>query len=488
MNPMTSLTSMTSMTAVTRSNGKIQAPSCELVPTLCLVFSGQSIRLEPEILVLSPGVTPLGRNASPQQKSLLKGDENLSREHAHVHMTVSAQGGPPKVRIVDNGSKNGTLVNDVRVGQCDLQEGDVLRLGHSLFVYRLRLPDLPDAPSTLLLGSSPAIHSARHALSCAAMSMAPVLVLGESGSGKDLAAQIVHQHGRATDRRGTLVAVNCANLEASVADSQLFGHVKGAFSGADRPSDGFFRAADGGTLFLDEVGELDRDVQAKLLRAIESRTVTPVGATRELAVDVRLVCATNRDLQQEIERNNFRGDLYERIATLPVYLPPLRARREDILFLFAHKWKDAPLTMDPDLAQRLLSYDWPRNVRELGNCRDYISANAKPGTRIELALFEKWLALRQSSVPPPPSALRSGLRPAPHPVAASDPSHAARPARTRLPPPADGPPVPREELEQTLAACNGNIQQVGVEYEKSYRSVKRWIDKYEIEYKRYKKK
>jgi len=201
-----------------------------------------------------------------------------------------------------------------------------------------------------------------------APSDAPVLILGDSGTGKDLVARLIHEW--SPRAAGPLVAANCASLPEALVESELFGHTKGAFTGASQARQGFFRAAHGGTLFLDEIGELPLHVQPKLLRALESGEITPVGSDAPVRVDTRLVAATNRDLAKEVEEGRFREDLYYRINVIELAIPPLVERQDDILPLarhFAVEFAGAPVRLSPQAVQCLLAFSWPGNVRELRN-------------------------------------------------------------------------------------------------------------------------
>lgn len=201
-----------------------------------------------------------------------------------------------------------------------------------------------------------------------APSDAPVLITGESGSGKELVAQLIHQWSPRSET--PLVAANCAGLPESLIESELFGHTKGAFTGASQARQGFFRAASGGTLFLDEIGELPMHLQPKLLRALESGQITPVGSDRPIDIDTRLVAATNRDLEQAAREGKFRDDLYYRINVVELRVPPLRERRDDVLTLarhFATEFSGGPVRLSPQSVQCMLAYAWPGNVRELRN-------------------------------------------------------------------------------------------------------------------------
>jgi len=203
----------------------------------------------------------------------------------------------------------------------------------------------------------------------AANSEATVLIAGESGTGKEVLARLIHQHSPRV--QGPMVAVNCAAIPENLLESELFGHVKGAFTGAVSSRKGRFQSAAGGTLFLDEIGELRLDLQAKLLRAIQERVVAPVGADQPEAVDVRLIAASNRDLYAAIGQGTFREDLYYRLGVIPLHLPPLRERREDIPGLVAHfllkLGAPAGVRFSAGALARLKAHSWPGNIRELQN-------------------------------------------------------------------------------------------------------------------------
>jgi two-component system NtrC family response regulator len=196
-----------------------------------------------------------------------------------------------------------------------------------------------------------------------------VLIMGESGTGKELIARAIH--GNSPRARGPFVAVNCAAIPENLLESELFGHVKGAFTGAIRDRVGKFEAADGGTVFLDEIGEMRADLQVKILRVLEERTLERVGDNRPIRVDVRVLAATNKDLGKAIQAGEFRDDLYYRLNVVPVTIPPLRERPADVLVLAQHFLRRlgaaSSLTIAPDAFRALESYDWPGNVRELEN-------------------------------------------------------------------------------------------------------------------------
>jgi two-component system response regulator HydG len=223
-----------------------------------------------------------------------------------------------------------------------------------------------------VLGDSPAMQAVYSQLIQIAATETRVLLTGESGTGKELIARWLHRKSRRTT--GPFVAVNCGALPESLLESELFGHAKGAFTDARQERKGLFQQAQGGTIFLDEIGELPPPMQVKLLRALEERTVKPVGSDREIPFDARLVSATNRDLEHAVQLNEFREDLFYRINVIQIELPPLRARGTDVLLLAQHFLKGYAQTMGKSVtgisrpaAERLLGYNWPGNVRELRN-------------------------------------------------------------------------------------------------------------------------
>ncbi len=223
-----------------------------------------------------------------------------------------------------------------------------------------------------IIGNSPAITSFLETVSQVAPSEASVLIQGDSGTGKELVAAAIHRN--SSRRDGPFISLNCAAITETLFESELFGHEKGAFTGAHRSTDGRFQQADTGTLFFDEVSEMPLTMQVKLLRVLQERKVTRVGGSKEVVVDVRLLAATNRNLEEEIAKGRFREDLYYRLAVVTLDLPPLRARHEDIPLLAAHfikkfgKQNHKELKgLTPQAMDRLLKYGWPGNVRELMN-------------------------------------------------------------------------------------------------------------------------
>jgi two-component system response regulator AtoC len=236
--------------------------------------------------------------------------------------------------------------------------------------------------SSELLGTSPAMHGVHDVIARVADSDASVLITGESGTGKEVVARVLHKTGRR--REGRFVAINCAALPEPLLESELFGHVRGAFTDAKEAHTGLFAQASGGTILLDEIGDMPLGLQPKILRTLQERTVRPLGASSEVPVDVRVIAATNRDLESAIEERRFREDLFFRLNVIHLELPPLRARGGDVLILAQHwiaktaaREKKSILGVSPSAAEKLVAYSWPGNVRELQNCIEHAVALAR---------------------------------------------------------------------------------------------------------------
>jgi DNA-binding NtrC family response regulator len=223
-----------------------------------------------------------------------------------------------------------------------------------------------------LIGDGPAMQAVYRLIDAVRQNKSTVLLTGESGTGKELVARTIHRRGSLAER--AFVAINCAGLSETLLDSQLFGHRRGAFTGALSDHEGVFRAAEGGTLLLDEIAEIPLSLQAKFLRAIQEREVVPLGSSRPVAVDVRLIAATNRDLEAEVRANRFRADLFHRLDVVRIALPPLRSHPEDIPLLvdhflqrFSEQYQVAPKRVAPEALALLRAHPWPGNVRQLQN-------------------------------------------------------------------------------------------------------------------------
>lgn len=345
-----------------------------LEPGLTLVFSNGLARAGEQVSLSGRTAVMLGRE-EPLLPGGPLGDPRMSSRHAGL---VKDRG---RWVLADRGSKNGTFVNGARVVDKVLEPGDVLRLGSTFMVFA-PIEREPRRTDSELVGVSASMGRARAGLELVAPTEQTVVLLGETGTGKELAARELH---RLSGRAGPLLAVNCASLRGELLESELFGHVRGAFTGAQRAHDGLFVRAGQGTLLLDEVGELDEAVQSRLLRVLEAKAVRPVGASEEVPIGTRVVAATHRDIEAAVRSGRLRADLYARLARWTVTLPSLRERREDLGVLaraiLASRSMAEP---SPELMAALLANPWPLNVRGLVNVLS-TAAVAQPGAeRLEL--------------------------------------------------------------------------------------------------------
>ncbi|WP_394826872.1 sigma 54-interacting transcriptional regulator [Pendulispora albinea] len=389
-------------------------------------------------------------------------DGQVSREHARM-----LRAGERWV-LEDENSKNGVLVNGAAARRAWLNDGDLFEIGHTFFFYREEIAqtedeahpgELPSAPaiappeglSTLL----PSFERELGKLAKVARTPVPVLLEGETGTGKELIARGYHH---LSGRAGPLVAVNCGALPRTLLEAELFGHRKGAFSGATEDRAGHVRSAHGGTLFLDEIAELPLASQTAFLRVLQEREVVPVGSTRPVAVDFRLVSATHGNLAELAERGAFREDLYARLAGFHLRVPPLRARREDIgLVLPSLLRRSLPegsrMKLSPDVVRAFFTYRWPHNIRELERC--VTTAAALAHERIEPEHL--------------PEALRAEL------VVSKElnasPSAPFDPAKDEK----------REELITLLGEHKGNISRVAEALATSRAQVHRLLERYGIQ-------
>jgi len=320
--------------------------------------------------------------AAPQCPVVLR-DVKVSRLHAEVELREDG------LWIRDLGSRNGTFVESLRIESARLQHGHRVRVGTTdiLVMYEMaahaELDDWPSDHFGPLLGSSQPMRQLFSTLARVASSEASVLIQGETGTGKELVARAIHEASpRAT---GPFVVVDCGAVSESLMDSELFGHAKGAFTGAHQRRIGAIESADGGTVFLDEIGELPLAMQPKLLRAVESGTIRRVGESEHRRVNVRFVCATHRDVLAMIGRGEFRDDLYFRLSVFPVRVPSLRERFDDLnLLVRQFAGDDAFSAIDPDLLVRLRARPWRGNVREL---RNFVERVRTLGPRDAMSFF-----------------------------------------------------------------------------------------------------
>lgn len=305
------------------------------------------------------------RIGSAAENDLVLRDATVSRRHARLVLD------PAGWLVIDEGSRNGTVVDGVRVREAYLKEGGRLRLGACVLELWARVEDRFDVVGEedrmgRLCGGSETMRGVYSLVRAIAPTSASALIQGESGTGKELVARAIHE---LSGRAGPLVVFDAAATSPDLIRSELFGHAKGAFTGAAESREGAFRRAHGGTLFIDEFGELPLGLQPNLLRALESREVTPVGSDRPFPVDVRVLAATNLDLRESIAAGRFREDLYQRVAVVTVELPALRQRPEDIPLLVRHFMQElgSDFELGTEMLDRMVRHDWPGNVRELRN-------------------------------------------------------------------------------------------------------------------------
>ncbi|ACY15179.1 sigma 54-interacting transcriptional regulator [Haliangium ochraceum] len=314
---------------------------------------------------------------------LVLGDRAVSRFHCELELSEGA------CRVRDTESRNGTRVDGVRVHHAELAPGSVISVGRSQIrfdegVGHVRVSMSEREHFGLLVGRAPATRTVFAALERAAASDATVLLSGETGTGKEATAESIHRE--SARAQGPFIFVDCGAIPPDLLESELFGHEKGAFTGATAAREGAFEAANGGTIFLDEIGELSRDLQPRLLRVLERRHIKRVGENDYRDIDVRVIAATNRDLRAAVNDKSFRSDLYYRLAVVEVHLPPLRERREDLPLLVerlvrglgAEERPEAEALREADFLAHLARHPWPGNVRELRNYLERCLAMREP--------------------------------------------------------------------------------------------------------------
>jgi len=384
-------------------------------------------------------------------------DPTVSTLHARIQREASG-----RWLLEDVGSKNGTQVNDTDISQSPraLEDGDIFEIGTCFFLFRSalrsrtsdqRVVEAVDLEEPAGLRSlAPALSHAFREVLRIARSTLPVLIVGETGTGKEVLARAIHA---ASGRPGRFMAPNCGELTATLLQDQLFGHTKGAFTGAAGDHLGIVRHAAGGTLFLDEVGELSTAGQVALLRVLQEHEVTPIGSSVPVPVDLRIIAATNRDPETMLARGQMRADFLARLSGSSVRLPPLRERREDIGLLVAALLKrlrprPEQVSFTVEAARALLRHDWPLNIRELEKT------------------LERGLALRSGSMLTPDHLF---------PDAASRPI-AVGPA-TETPPEQDD---LADRLRTLLARHDGNISAVAKALGKDPKQIRRWMERFGI--------
>ncbi len=399
---------------------------------------------------LPPGTSlAIGRSATDANIAIR--DPRMSRVHARL--ALGSAGAQPT--LSDCASRNGTEIGGAPVSQAHVEvpDGALLRLGDSFLLLRRWPARIEDADVSGLLGVSPAMCALRARLVQLAPQATSVLVRGETGTGKELVSAALH---RLSYRTGALVAVNCGAIPAELAESQLFGHAAGAFTGA-RAHAGFFRSADHGTLLLDEVGELVAHLQPKLLRALETRTITPLGTSEPVACDVRVVAATNRNLELALASGVFRRDLYARLAQAVLQIAPLRERREDVLPLLQFAGVEIA-TLPPHAIEQLLLHRWPLNVRELLRVADHLRQHT----------LDEGLRLGLEAAGPEPAPTTGTARGRPAPLGRAEPT--------------------REQLEGALQRHRGMVLALSRELGWSRRQIGRFLAAHQLDPRRFRER
>lgn len=359
-----------------RTRRRVMSPTGLLESQEC-VLSLLSPQGPTRELVLDRDLVSVG---SAADNDLVLEDPEISRRHFTIRK------GPAGYVLRDEGSTNGTSVNGATVRETALPPGAVIEAGSSRMVFSSR-PRGPGAGSAAtrfgsVLGRSATMRRLFGLLERIASSDLTLLLQGETGTGKDLFSRSIHERSRRS--AGPFVVLDCSRVSSEFLDSELFGHRRGSFTGALEDRAGAFLQADGGTLFIDEVGELPPALQPKLLRALEARTVKPLGSDREMRADVRVISASNRDLAAMVISGTFREDLYHRLQGVKILLPPLRSRREDVPlllehFLEAHRQWNPGLSMGQGVIALLQAREWPGNVRELKAMVDRLVALSADG-------------------------------------------------------------------------------------------------------------
>jgi len=334
---------------------------------------------------LKPDSTKIGKK---EDNDVVLLDNTVSRHHFEIVRSADSY------LLRDINSTNGTYINGLKVKEAYLNPGDVIKIGNTeiefiAFDEKVRIEPSPNHEFGELVGKSRKMRQIFSLLEKVAPTLATVIIEGETGTGKELVARAIHSASNRKEK--PFVVFDCSAVAPSLIESELFGHEKGAFTGAIKQRKGAFEAAFGGTIFLDEIGELTLDLQPKLLRALEQREIKRVGSNEKVDLDVRVVCATNRDLRQEVDEQRFREDLYYRLSVVKVHLPALRERPEDLPLIIKkflehgrfNRLPDGRLKVsrvEDDALKMLQRYQWPGNVRELANVIERVVSMADGDT------------------------------------------------------------------------------------------------------------
>ena len=469
-------------------------------------------------LVAEPGAEPylfskdIIRIGAHQESDLVLSDETVSRHHCELRRDGESY------RLIDEGSTNGSFVGKLRVFDALLYHNCEFSVGGTRLRFQLRREEAPIDPRREshygeLIGAAPAMRKLYGFLDRVAPTDLSLVIEGETGTGKELVARALHQ--RSQRASAPLVVCDCSAIPEHLIESELFGHEKGAFSGAVRSHKGVFEQAHRGTLFLDELGELDISLQPKLLRVLETGTLRRVGGERSIQIDVRIVSATNRRLEEMVKAGTFRSDLYYRLAKVQVKLPPLRERGQDVVliarsFLEKSAQSLAGSRLSSAAEELLLHAHWPGNVRELRNIIDRVMVFSE-GPEISAAELRPHLKLRSeeqysgeerapgsggsagtTGTSPPPLPRGGEAKSGPPPLP-SDPQSATPPPLAVRPPPlpAEGTSLKeakesiiadfeREYLVRLLQKHNSNVSAVAREAGIDRRHVYRLLEKYEL--------
>jgi DNA-binding NtrC family response regulator len=463
--------------------GPSGSPEGTSKPGLVLLYAPNFEQFQPAYVFDAPALI-IGRDAA---NPVCVPEQAVSRQHARI--SYNGAGMRKGWILTDLGSRNGTMVDGAFVhGDLELEALHEIRVGDAIFKfvesgseryvpYRLDGVTAGGRRARVIreLGGGSQMDTIAADLERIASTELSCVILGETGTGKEVAARELH---RASGRRGSFQAINCAAIPHNLLESELFGFRRGAFSGADRDKPGLIKMADAGTLFLDEIGDMPLDAQSKLLRVLQSREVFPLGGTTPEHVNIRVVCATHRDLYTYVKEQKFRGDLFARLNEHAVKLPPLRERKEDIYQLarlFTARYGRPNLGFSFSFLVALIHHDWPFNVRELESCikravalteRDVLDTPQLPDAIADLM---KTYGVRPrvdgpSMLPPPVSLVPGSSVPA---------------SSSKRPPPTEA------ELRELLVRHRGNVAAVGRELGKERMQVHRWMKRYAISVEEY---